>query len=68
MDSGEREMNPVARTIINRRKEYWPGRRSIQQLCLFTFEALSVEVEAVKCVVAEVGDLAEKVEVVAVKR
>ena len=24
MDSGERGMNPVAITIINLRKEYWP--------------------------------------------
>ena len=28
MDSGERRMNPVAMTIINPRKEYWPSRRS----------------------------------------
>ena len=26
--SGEREMNPVAMTIINYRKEYWPTRGS----------------------------------------
>ena len=27
MDSGERGMNPVAVTITNLRKEYWPSRR-----------------------------------------
>ena len=27
MDSGKREMKPVAITIINPRKEYWPSRR-----------------------------------------
>ena len=27
MDSGEREMNPVAMTIINPIKEYWPNQR-----------------------------------------
>ena len=26
MDSGGKEMNPVAMTIINPRKEYWPSR------------------------------------------
>ena len=26
MDSGERGMDPVAMTIINPRKEYWPSR------------------------------------------
>ena len=26
-DSGERGMNPVALTIINHQKEYWPSRR-----------------------------------------
>ena len=31
MDNGERGMNPVAMTIINPRKEYWPSRRSNQQ-------------------------------------
>ena len=28
MDNGERGMNPVAMTIINPRKEYWPSRGS----------------------------------------
>ena len=32
MDSGERGMNPVAMTIINSRKEYWPSRASNQRL------------------------------------
>ena len=31
IDSGERGMNPVAMTIINRRKEYWPSRGSNQR-------------------------------------
>ena len=31
MDSGERGMNPVAITIINPRKEYWPSRGLNQQ-------------------------------------
>ena len=31
MDSGERGMNPVAMTIINHRKEYWPSRGSNQR-------------------------------------
>ena len=30
-DSGEREMNPVAMTIINPRKEYWQSRGSNQR-------------------------------------
>ena len=30
-DSGERGMNPVAMTIINPRKEYWPSRGSNQR-------------------------------------
>ena len=30
-DSGERGMNPVAMTIINSRKEYWPSRGSNQR-------------------------------------
>ena len=31
MDSGERGMNPVAMTIINPQKEYWPSRGSNQR-------------------------------------
>ena len=31
MNSGDRGMNPVAMTIINPRKEYWPCRRSNQR-------------------------------------
>ena len=31
MDSGERGMNPVAMTIINPWKEYWPSRGSNQR-------------------------------------
>ena len=31
MDSGEREMNPVAMTSINSRKEYWPSQGSNQR-------------------------------------
>ena len=31
MDSGGRGMNPVAMTIINPRKKYWPSRGSNQQ-------------------------------------
>ena len=30
-DSGERGMNPVAMTIINPRKEYWPSQGSNQR-------------------------------------
>ena len=30
-DCGERGMNPVAMTIINPRKEYWPSRGSNQR-------------------------------------
>ena len=30
-DSSEREMNPVAMTIINPRKDYWPSRLSHQR-------------------------------------
>ena len=30
-DSGKRGMNPVAMTIINRRREYWPNRGSNQR-------------------------------------
>ena len=30
-ERGERGMNPVAMTIINPRKEYWPSRRSNQR-------------------------------------
>ena len=32
MGSVERGMNPVAMTIINPQKEYWPSRRSNQRL------------------------------------
>ena len=31
MNSGERGMNPVAMTIINPRKKYWPSRGSNQR-------------------------------------
>ena len=31
VDSGERGMDPVAMTIINPRKEYWPSHGSNQQ-------------------------------------
>ena len=31
MDSGERGMNPLAMTIINPGKEYWPSRGSNQR-------------------------------------
>ena len=31
MDSSERQINPVAVTIINSRKEYWPSRGSNQR-------------------------------------
>ena len=37
MDSGERGMNPVAMTIINLRKEYWPSRGSNQRLSVLKF-------------------------------
>ena len=35
MDSDEREMNPVALTIINPRKEYWPSRRFERETSLY---------------------------------
>ena len=44
MDSGERKMNPVAMTIINPRKEYWPSRRSNQRPPVPKFATLPTEV------------------------
>ena len=35
MDSGGRGMNPVALTIINPRKEYWPSRGSYKRPPVF---------------------------------
>ena len=34
MDSNDRGMNPVARTIINPRKDYWPSRDLTSDLLL----------------------------------
>ena len=44
MDSGERGMNPVAMTIINPRKEYWPSRGSNQRPPILKFTTLPTEV------------------------
>ena len=41
MDSGERGKNPVAMTIINLRKEYWPKQGSNQRLPVFKSSTLS---------------------------
>ena len=43
MDSGETRMNPVTITIINPRKEYWPGRGSNQQLPVLKYCTLPTE-------------------------
>ena len=42
-DSGERGMNPVAMTIINPRKEYWPSRGSNQRLPVLKSATLPTE-------------------------
>ena len=42
-DSGERGMNPVAMTIINPRKEYWPSRGSNQRPSVHKSATLSIE-------------------------
>ena len=42
-DSCEREMNPVAMTIINPRKEYWPSRGSNQRPPLLQSATLPTE-------------------------
>ena len=43
MDSNERGMNPVAMTIINPRKEYWPSRGSNQRPPVLKFATLPTE-------------------------
>ena len=43
MDSSEREMNPIAMTIINPQKEYWPSRGSNQQPPAFKSAMLLTE-------------------------
>ena len=43
MNSGERGMNPVAMTIINPRKEYWPSRRSNQRPPFLKSDTLPTE-------------------------
>ena len=42
-DSGERGMNPVAMTIINSRKEYWPRRGSNQWPPVLKYATLPTE-------------------------
>ena len=42
-DSGDRGMNPVAMTIINPRKEYWPSRESNQRPTVLKSETLWTE-------------------------
>ena len=42
-DSGERGMNPVAMTIINPGKEYWPSRVSNQRPPVLKFATLPTE-------------------------
>ena len=42
-DSGERGMNPVAMTVINPRKEYWPSRGSNQRPPVLNFGTLPAE-------------------------
>ena len=39
MDSGEREMNPVAISFVNPRKEHWPGLGSNQRPSVLKSEA-----------------------------
>ena len=42
-DSGERGMNPVAMTIINPQKEYWPSRGSNQRPPVLKYTMVSTE-------------------------
>ena len=42
-DSGKRGMNPIAMTIINSRKEYWPRRGSNQQPSVLKSATLPTE-------------------------
>ena len=49
MDNGERGMNPVAMTIINLRKEYWPSRGSNQQLPVLESTTLPTELWGFVC-------------------
>ena len=43
MDSGQRGINPVAMTIINSGKEYWPSQGSNKQLPVLKSCALPTE-------------------------
>ena len=43
MDSGERGMNPVAMSINNPQKEYWPSRGLNQQHPVLKFATLPTE-------------------------
>ena len=42
MDSGERGMNPVAKTITDPRKEYWPSQGLIDWMVYAAFNSISV--------------------------
>ena len=43
MDSSERGMNPVAKTIIQPWKEYWPSRGSNQRISVLMSTGLPTE-------------------------
>ena len=43
MDSGERGMNPVAMTIINPPKEYWPSWESNERPSVLKSATLATE-------------------------
>ena len=45
MDSGERKKNPVALTIINPLKEYWPSQESNQRPSVLKSGTLPTELE-----------------------
>ena len=49
MDSGERGINPVAMTIIDPLKEYWPSRGSNNQITLIVPDRVILFYLRVKC-------------------
>ena len=49
MDSCERGMNPVAMTIINPQKEYWPSNGSNQQPPVLKSTTLPTELYGLAC-------------------
>ena len=55
MDSGERGMNPVAMTIINPRKEYWPSRGSNQRPPVLKSATLPTELWGLACTKQQKG-------------